>query len=118
MDKWQKSISFEVYDDGEFALYLKLRSNEHPGEPNMKVWVRKGDREVASFCNSYRGYGRYANHEELLPGKVRKAAKKAWKDLCRGVYSEEKLAELRIAFYKKHGLSEDDNSSSTKIVSA
>lgn len=117
-EKWKKMYCFEVFraiisdttadselnpeDDEEYqsewTIYLKSRSNSHPGEPNMKVWVCKDGREVAQFTDSFRGYENYVGHEEHLPGLVRKKAKKAWKDLCKGKFTEERLKELREDF--------------------
>lgn len=100
-EKYKNLHCYVVFDDGEWSIYLKTRCNPHPGEPTMKVWVCQYDREVAQFTDKYRGYGRYKDNEELLPGPVRKKAKKVWKELCDGKYTEEKLAELRRNFIAK-----------------
>ena len=118
-EKWKNMYCFEVFramitdtkidpklsptdDDEEYqsewTIYLKSRSNSHPGEPDMKVWVCKDGREVAQFTDLFRGYENYVGHEEYLPGPVRKEAKKAWKDLCKGKFTEERLKELRENF--------------------
>lgn len=101
-EKWKEAYCLEVYDDGEYSIYLKSRCNTHPGEPTMKVWVRYCGQEVAQFTNKYRGYGRFMNHEELLPGPVRKKAKKTWKELCEGKYTEEKLRKLREEYIERY----------------
>lgn len=101
-EKWKNAYCLQVFDDGEWSIYLKSRSNPHPGEPTMKVWVCQYGREVAQFTEKYRGYGRFEGHEELLPGYIRKEAKKAWKNLCKGKYTEEKLEQLRADFIAKY----------------
>lgn len=101
-EKWKELYCYEVFNDGEWSIYLKTRCNPHEGEPTMKVWVCQFGREAAQFSNKYRGYGRFMNHEELLPGPVRKKAKKTWNELCEGRYTPEKLAELREQFIAAH----------------
>lgn len=100
-EKWKNAYCLQVYDDGEWSIYLKSRCNPHPGEPTMKVWVCEFGREVAQFTDNFRGYGRFEKHEELLPGPVRKKAKKTWKELCEGKYTEERLEKLREEFIER-----------------
>ena len=101
-EKWKNMYCLQVFDDGQWSIYLKSRCNVHPGEPNMKVWVCQNGREVAQYHGVYRGYGRFAGHEELLPDAVIKKAEKTWKELCDGVYTEEKLEKLSKKFIAKY----------------
>ena len=119
-EKWKNMYCLVVYDkfatgndefvdeaEGgiftEWSIYLKSRSNPHPGEPNMKLMVCRDGSEVAQFTDVFRrGYGHYENNEKLLPGPVRKAAKKIWKDLEKGKYTDDVLAEIRENFIEKY----------------
>ena len=100
-EKWKESYCFEVYDDGKYTIYLKPRCNDHPGEPNMKVWVNQYGREVAQFTDKYRGYGRFAD-KSMLPEKIIREAERTWQKLCNGEYTEEKLRQLRELFIEKY----------------
>ena len=100
-EKWKGNHCLQVFDDGQWSIYLKSRCNQHPGEPTMKVWVCQYGREVAQYSMNYRGYGRFDGHEELLPDAVIGKAKKTWKELCDGVYTEEKLQLLAKKFIEK-----------------
>ena len=99
-EKLKDMYCYEVYNSDGWTVCLRKRCNPHPGEPDMKVWVCQYGREVAQFTNKYRGYGRYKGdeNEKLLPKPVRKAARKAWRALCEGKYTEEKLDELRVNY--------------------
>lgn len=101
-EKWKNAYCYQVFDDGKWSIFLKPRCNPHPGEPNMKVWISQYGREVAQYHGVYRGYGRFANHEELLPEEVMRKAEKTWKELCDGVYTEEKLQKLANKFIEKY----------------
>ena len=100
-EKWKESYCFEVYDDGQYSIYLKSRCNVHPGEPTMKVWVRQYGREVAQFTDKYRGYGRFVD-KSMLPEKIVREAERTWQKLCEGKYTEEKLEQLREVFIEKY----------------
>jgi len=100
-EKWKNTYCLEVYNDGTWSIYLKSRCNSHPGEPTMKVWVCQYGREVAQFTDKYRGYGRFASHEDLLPSEVRKKAKKTWQELREGKYTEDKLEQLREEYIER-----------------
>ena len=102
MDNFFETHCLEVFDDGEWSIYLKERNNVHPGKPSLKVWVCRHGREVAQLCERYRGYGMFLDHEELIPKEVRKKAHKTWKKLCEGYYTEEKLKKLRADFIERH----------------
>lgn len=119
-EKWKNMYCLVVYDkfvkedgkfvdegesgyDTEWSIYLKSRSNLHPDEPSMKLMVCKDGSEVAQFTDCFRrGYGYYENNERLLPGPVRKAAKRIWKDLEKGEYTDDVLAEVRERFIEKY----------------
>ena len=101
-EKWKNMYCLQVFDDGQWSIYLKSRCNNHPGEPTMKVWICQYGREVAQYHGKYRGYGRFDGHSELLPDSVVAKAKKTWKELCDGVYTEEKLEELSRKFIERY----------------
>ena len=101
-EKWNNMYCYEVFNKDGWSIHLRSRCNQHPGEPDMKVWVMFGGTEIAQYTSEFRGYGAYLNHEELLPNAVRKCAKKAWKKLCEGRYTEENLEKCRARFIEKH----------------
>ncbi|MBR1802249.1 hypothetical protein IJ768_03435 [Candidatus Saccharibacteria bacterium] len=101
-EKWKQSYCFEVYSDGEYSIYLKSRCNVHPGEPTMKVWVCQYGREIAQFTDKYRGYGRFSAGKHTLPDNIVHEAENTWQKLRDGVYTEEKLNQLREAFIEKY----------------
>ena len=102
MVDWEKLHCYVVYDNKYWSIDIRKRNNPHEGEPDMKVWVSECGREVAQFSESYRGYGRYKDHEELIPEEVAKKAKKTWVELKNGVYTEAKLEKLKEKFIERY----------------
>ncbi len=101
-EKWNDKYCYEVFNKDGWTICLRPRCNKHPGEPNMKVWVMFSGTEIAQYTSDYRGYGAYADHEDLLPHCVQKCAKKAWRKLCEGRYTEENLEKVRTRFFERH----------------
>lgn len=105
-EKWNEKYCYEVFnkqiENGDWTICLRERCNPHPGEPTMKVWVCLHGTEVARYTDEFRGYGVFRDHEDLLPNAVQKCAKKAWKKLCEGRYTEENLAKCRARYIAKH----------------
>lgn len=92
----------------QWSIYLKSRSNVHPNEPSMKMMVMKDGQEVAKYTDSFqRGYGHYEEREDMIPGTVRKACKKIWKDLEKGKYTDDVLKAIRDEFIKKYEAREE-----------
>ena len=96
----------DTYEDGctEWSIYLKSRSNDHPGEPTLKIMVCKDGREVAKYTDRFLcGYDYCSKEvtEDMIPGPVRKAAKKIWKDLEKGKYTDDVLNKIRMDFIKE-----------------
>ena len=101
-EKWKdEKFCYEVFNKNGWTIHLRSRCNQHPGEPSMKVWVCLCGTEVAQYTDNFRGYGSYREKEELLPNAVRKCAKKAWKKLCEGKYTEENLEKCRNRYIKR-----------------
>jgi hypothetical protein len=105
-EKWNEKYCYEVFNKDGWTICLRPRCNKHPGEPDMKVWVLLHGEEVAQYTNEYRGYGQFKDKEDLLPNAVRKSAKKAWKKLCEGRYTEENLRHCRNRYFERHGLTD------------
>ena len=84
-----------VYEDATWSIILRPRNNSHEGEPNMKVWVLRKGQEVAQYTDHYRGYGHYADQEELLPAQISEKAKKAWEILKEGPFDEAMLEKMK-----------------------
>ncbi len=102
-EKWNEMYCYEVFDKDGWTICLRPRTNRHLGEPDMNVWVMLSGREVARYTNEYRGYDSYED-EEKLPNAVRKCARKAWKKLCEGRYTDENLEKVRNRYFMKHHL--------------
>lgn len=106
-DKFTKDGK-EFVDEGkagysEWSIYLKSRSNVHPGEPTMKIMVCKDGQEVAKYTDRFkRGYGHFENREDMIPDTVIKAAKKIWKDLEKGKYTDDVLEKIREEFIRRY----------------
>jgi len=103
VDLCSEKYWYEVFNKDGWTIKLRHRCNIHEGEPDMKVWVLHNNQEVAQYTDKYRGYGYYENNEDLLPNAVRKCARKAWKKLREGRYTEENLEIVRERFFKKYG---------------
>ena len=61
----------------------------------MKVWILREGQEVAQYTDHYRGYGHYADQEELLPAQISEKAKKAWEILKEGPFDEAMLEKMK-----------------------
>ncbi len=115
-EKYKGLNCLVVYDNSEWSIYLKSRNHKHEGQPDMKVWVARNGVEVAQYTDVYRGYREYRvvtagdemiqNGEELIPESIREVAIDTWKDLCAGVYTEEKLAKIREQFIRGYEAAE------------
>ena len=103
VDLCSEKYWYEVFNKNGWTIKLRYRCNNHEGEPNMKVWVLYENQEVAQYTDTYRGYGHYMGNEDLLPNAVKKCAKKAWKKLREGRYTEENLELCRKRFFKRYG---------------
>ncbi len=84
-----------IYENENWSIDLRPRNNPQPGEPEMKVWVCTMGQEVAKFSDSYRGYGYYKDHEELIPANISSAAKAAWEKLKAEDYSDELVEAIK-----------------------
>ncbi len=84
----------KIFENDSWLIELRPRNNAHEGEPDMKVWVLREGQEVAQYTNSYRGYGHYKDHEELLPQKISDIARNTWEKLKEGPLSDEAIQEL------------------------
>ncbi|MBP5512200.1 hypothetical protein J6X90_02340 [Candidatus Saccharibacteria bacterium] len=112
-DTYDKSNCFVIYNQSGWSIYLRYRNHVYADEPNLKVWVARDNNPAAQYSEEYRGYNRYklvknssgeivVNGEEFLPEVIRQRARKAWKDVCAGVYTLGKLAEMRAEFIEEH----------------
>jgi len=84
-----------IFENSLWDIELRPRNNQHPGEPNMKVWVCRNGQEVAQYTDHYRGYGRYKENEDLIPPKIVEIAKKAWEKLKEAPLDDAMIEEMK-----------------------
>ncbi len=87
--------NYVIYEEDSWLIELRPRNNAHENEPNMKVWILREGQEVAQYTDHYRGYGHYADQEELLPAQISEKAKNAWEILKEGPFDEAMLEKMK-----------------------